>query len=430
MYFKVDVLNQLPEDVVKHQVFSYLNIYEILNLSMVNHSFYNLVNEEKVWRQRCEIDFGSNLKNETQDTWKTLYKKEYENNFSFIFQLLKYNLGFSTLFKKSDHEDLENSRQILNPNDDTRYSLSKLTPGMRRLFKKKQEEINQKLKMFGQFRWMIFALIGIAILIISETLKPDFFDYPYLYIVPSFQKFLRILWNLIPFFVIVFLFTLVKIRIDQDNKNKRDDDDISFNDEITILSYSAFRMKLVRSILKSLIQEVLFRYVYVCCLMIFFLFIKKVIQLIIFLIITLSIPVLFQNLHKKLLGKIAGLIIRLIWYYWFSNIDIVFGFLWVYSELIHFLTNQNYRNLIFGSEQSKMLFVSSMVIISLHLEPLVGNASKRWFERIYSFFFSLLMIHLLLWYGLVVCLLVNLISTFFSTFIYQGSLIFLNYKNK
>jgi hypothetical protein len=430
MYFKVDVLNQLPEDVVKHQVFSYLNIYETLNLSMVNHSFYNLVNEEKVWRQRCEIDFGSNLKNETQDTWKTLYKKEYENNFSFIFQLLKYNLGFSTLFKKSDHEDLENSRQILNPNDDTRYSLSKLTPGMRRLFKKKQEEINQKLKMFGQFRWMIFALIGIAILIISETLKPDFFDYPYLYIVPSFQKFLRILWNLIPFFVIVFLFTLVKIRIDQDNKNKRDDDDISFNDEITILSYSAFRMKLVRSILKSLIQEVLFRYVYVCCLMIFFLFIKKVIQLIIFFIITLSIPVLFQNLHKKLLGKIAGLIIRLIWYYWFSNIDIVFGFLWVYSELIHFLTNQNYRNLIFGSEQSKMLFVSSMVIISLHLEPLVGNASKRWFERIYSFFFSLLMIHLLLWYGLVVCLLVNLISTFFSTFIYQGSLIFLNYKNK
>jgi hypothetical protein len=348
--------------------------------------------------------------------------------------LLKYNLGFSTLFKKSDHADLENSRHILNPNDDTRYSLSKLNPGMRRLFKKKQEEINQQLKMFGQFRWMIFALIGISILIISETLKPDFFDYPYLYMVPSFQKFIRILRNLIPFFMIVFLFTLIKIRLYQVEIKKRDTDEISFDDETTIHSNSAFRMKLVRSILKSFIQEVLFRYVYVCCLMIFFLFANKAIEILAFFIITLSIAVLFQhffsNLHKKLLGTIIGLIIRLMWFYWHWKFDIVFGFLWMHSEFIHFLTNQNYRNLIFGSEQSKMLFVSSMVIISLHLEPLVGNSSKRWFERIYSFFFSLLMIHLLLWYGLVVCLLVNLISSFFSTFIYHGSLIFVNFKNK
>jgi hypothetical protein len=432
---KVDVLSQLPEDVVKHQVFSYLNVYEMLNVSMVNHSYYNLVNEEKVWRHRCVIDFGSNLKNENQDTWKTLYKKEYENNFSFIFQLLKYNLGFSTLFRKSDHEDLANSRHILNPNDDTKYSLSKLNPGMKGLFKKKQEEINQQLKMFGQFRWMIFALVGILILIISETLKPDFFDYPYLYWVPSFQKFIGILQNLIPFFVFVFLFTLLKIRLDHNKISKRDDDLISFNDETTILSHSAFRMKLVSSILKSFIQEVLFRYVYVCCLMIFLLFANKLIEILAFIIIILSLVVfihrIFSNLHHKFLTAISGIIIRSMWMYFHWKLDIVFGLLWIHSELIHFLTFQNYRNLIFGSEQSKMLFVSSMVIISLHLEPLVTNTSKRWFERLYSFFFSLLMIHLLLLDGLLVCLLVNLISSFFSTLIYHGSLlIFANFKQK
>lgn len=404
-----DPFRTIYPDISLNVILPFLEASDLSQLAQVSKFHNQLVSSEEVWENKYKNEFGSSVPPQGQ-TWKQFYKEEYTGLFKPVLTLLRYQIGFCNLFhgKKSAEPQL-----LMNPPKEILKMLKRMGPRMQRVFKKKQSLLIEKLKVLGHFRWIIVALIGTAMLVTSETIYPEFFDYPYLY--QWIQNPLDLIISMWPLFVYLFLFTSFKVYCNVDRVIWKEKVDLSAPQ--IVLNLSMFKWKLIVGIFRAVVQELLYRYVYVCGLMIILLVANKVVEF--FLLVGLACIILFTLYSipyirglPSLFLLITSLVIESSWLLFQWKDDLLMTILRANAYMIHAITMQRYKPLIHGSYESQVLFVNTILLLGFVVYPLTHyNHSTSWmrWERVNCVIVAAVMIHVLLNEGFVAALMIHVL---------------------
>jgi hypothetical protein len=346
------MIEKIPDEVIQYKIIKYLENKEIINLSLTNKTMNEKIDNETVWKEKCSTEFEKIEKEESKN-WKETYINEYNNFFGPLLSLLSFELTF--FFNKTQ------TNRILNPEEETLRIIKKTSRQLKKRFMQKQKNIFSMIKLFTKFKIMVFAIFAIFVLLFTEYFFPTFFEYPYIFnfrISPRFYIYTTIY---------SFLFTISTLK---KKKNQFTDNYTSKNMLIleTENDPSSLTLDIANMVFEVLLEEIFFRYVFICILMIVFMVTNKIIEFIVLFLVFLSVLIALKqlvNLHMKLFNFFIVIAFRisLIWYH--SNYDLLFGVLSLFSVLVHFFTGNYYYNLLLGNDFSKILFTNSIIFLGI-----------------------------------------------------------------